>query len=320
MKPVCFYHPSKVLLLDDEVNFLKALEFNFPELANMAFYVSASEASKAIRNSYQLLSSSAINKLDPDDTDTATGLLLDLNVNNLYKKIYEPKRFDCLTVIVVDYNMPEMTGGDFLRSLSDVSLMKIMLTGKADKDTAIELFNEGVINKFLFKHTDNLIEEIKRAIAELQLRYFYQTSKTIVDNLEGIKHLFACPDYLNLFQQVLTDSKAVEYYLLDSDGSFLFLDALGEPTWLIVRDTLKLQQQLELVEGLEAPSSIVKPLQDMTHGLFLLDEAQYRRPIGEWQQFLFAMKKLNSSIYYNITKGKHIEGIAWEKVVPYQAS
>ena len=63
----------------------------------------------------------------------------------IHKVIYDSKRFAMKTVVVVDYSMPNMNGLEVCKALEDLPLKFIMLTGKAEPETAIEAFNDGLI-------------------------------------------------------------------------------------------------------------------------------------------------------------------------------
>ena len=68
--------------------------------------------------------------------------------------IYNKERFGETSVVVVDFAMPQMNGEEFCRKLGQLkgnSVKIIMLTGEADEEMAVRLFNAGVIDKFLRK-------------------------------------------------------------------------------------------------------------------------------------------------------------------------
>ena len=52
-------------------------------------------------------------------------------------------------VAVMDVAMPELNGMEFCRRITDPSIRKIVLTGKADEHVAVKSFNEGLIDRFI---------------------------------------------------------------------------------------------------------------------------------------------------------------------------
>lgn len=76
-------------------------------------------------------------------------------------------------VIVTDYRMPRMDGIQFLKQAQEIcpDAVRIMLTGQADLNTAIEAVNDGNIFRFLTKPcpTDKLINAVTRALVQHRL-------------------------------------------------------------------------------------------------------------------------------------------------------
>lgn len=107
-----FYQKEKILLVDDDENLLSGLKRQF----------------------YRVFS-----------FDTAVG-----GYNALLKIKDSPQPY---SVIISDMRMPEMNGVEFLKKVKAVSpdSVRIMLTGNADMETAIEAVNKGNIFRFLSK-------------------------------------------------------------------------------------------------------------------------------------------------------------------------
>lgn len=76
-------------------------------------------------------------------------------------------------VIISDYRMPEMNGVEFLSKVAERSpdTVRMMLSGNADMDTAIEAVNEGNIFRFLTKPcvTDKLMKALEDGVSQYQL-------------------------------------------------------------------------------------------------------------------------------------------------------
>lgn len=74
-----------------------------------------------------------------------------------------------IAVVVVDMQMPEMSGIDFLREVERRApdVVRLMLTGNADLETAVAAINDGHVMRFLRKpcDTDELRAALREAIA-----------------------------------------------------------------------------------------------------------------------------------------------------------
>ncbi|HHU0007774.1 TPA: response regulator, partial [Legionella pneumophila] len=118
---------------------------------------------------------------------------------------------------------------------------------------------------------------------------------------------------------VLIQAQAVEYYLVDNSGSFLFLDKDAKPTWLIIRHAKELSEQLDLMQGYELPEQTMAAVVKKEKILFLLSEKEYKKPIAEWINYLFDAQKLDNNYYYSITKDHLTDSLDWGRVVSYSS-
>lgn len=123
--------PVRILFVDDETLVLNALK-------------------RALRNDGHLV-------FFTDDPETAFRIVAAENID----------------IVVTDQSMPNMTGTEFLSILSRLheSVVRVMLTGQADRETALAAVNEGHIHRFLEKPWDNekLRAVLKELAAEVQI-------------------------------------------------------------------------------------------------------------------------------------------------------
>ncbi len=317
-KKMCFFHPLKFVFLDDNLSFLHALELEFGDQINMLTFTNPDEALTAINSSGSISTQSTFKFINNINADTSSDHSLGFEITNMLHVIYDKSRFARVGVVIVDYEMPNTNGVEFCQSLKDKNLFKIMLTAEADKDTAINAFNTGAIDKFILKTSPHLYQELISAMNELTQRYFKELSRPIIDSYGNfIKPLFDNQLYQQLFNQLLLTTEAVEYYLVDNYGSFLFLDKNANPTWLMVRHTNELNEQLKLLQGYEIPNQLLSAIAQKEKILFLLSEDDYKKPAEEWVHYIFESTALDNDYYYSIVKGHLTDSIQWEKVIPY---
>jgi len=319
-RPTCFYLPIKVIFLDDNRAFLDALDLEFGEKLNILTLTSSDMAFHLIDNESQDVTQSIFKLMNDVNLDTTNDRVVGFDVSKMLNLIYSKARFEHAPLLVVDYQMPAINGIEFCKKIKEKKISKIMLTAEADKDTAIKAFNNGLIDKFILKTSENLYPEITLAVDDLTQRYFRELTKNIVNVYENsINDLFNNELYQQLFASVLIQAQAVEYYLVDNSGSFLFLDKDAKPTWLILRHVKELSDQLDLMRGYELPEQIMAAVTKKEKILFLLSEKEYKKPIAEWINYLFDAQKLDNNYYYSITKDHLTDSIDWRRVVSYSS-
>src|SRR5690606_33452954 len=156
--PVChlFYYPTQTILVDDDPDFLDAVSLLLHSSTSYRLFQSAKQALTHVNGSNQhvemIRRCYSSYKTGPFDSDT----LNHVDINEIYKEVYNSERFLPPTVVVVDYSMLEMNGLEFCIALSNPYVKKILLTGQADTDLAVQAFNDRLIDQYISKKDQNL--------------------------------------------------------------------------------------------------------------------------------------------------------------------
>ena len=316
----CFYHPTKVVFLDDNQGFLDVIELEFGDQKNMMMFTCPEMAMSAINNGEECISRKILSGKEGINSDTANHVG-GFEVHNIVNIIDDTARFENVSVLVVDYEMPTIHGVEFCRKLEDKNIFKILLTAEADTTTAIDAFNAGVIDKFILKTSDDLYEKITNAILELKTKYFNELSRIIVQSCgESLKLLLNNDRYKNIFNYVLSTSQAKEYYLVDKYGSFLFLDKNAIPTWLIISDNNKIDDQVGLLEGLDFPLDIIEKIKNKSSILFLFSDKEYKEQVSSWKKYIFDSIELDGNYHYSIINDRITDAIGWDGINSYASN
>ena len=304
--PVChlFYYPTQTILVDDDPDFLDAVSLLLRSDSSYRLFQSAKQALTHINSCNQhvdiIRRCYSSYKTGPFDSDT----LSHVDIHQIYKEVYNPLRFSTPAVVVVDYSMPEMNGLDFCSALTNPYVKKILLTGQADTDVAVQAFNEGVIDQYISKKDQNLATKLNRSIASLQHYYFNRTFKLITDPVIANKQcgFVSDPGFITHFREVISAQNVAEYYLVDEPYSgFFMLDEKGNPSLLLVLEEARLSQHLQHCRSAGAPAELLDqlaagellPLFNVASEEGVLNEEM----LTQWQKYYAASSRVAGSSY-----------------------
>ncbi|HVV67818.1 MAG TPA: response regulator [Gammaproteobacteria bacterium] len=298
------YHPTQILLLDDDAEFINSLSlsladqfkcrlFTSPELAQQ-FLLDNHHWQQALRAKYVQMNEEEFSQFS-----------VNIEIFNIHLEMFNPKRFERAGILVVDYDMPSMNGLEVARILrSKLPIKIILLTGEADQNTAVEAFNQREIDRFLLKSHPDYHTQLVRYINELQQDYFAEISAAVLEPLiVQENHPLQDNHYRELFENLKIKHQIIEYYLLDDSGSFLMLNTNAEPTWLIARTPadMALFYDMAAIER-KIPKKILASLANKTKLICLPPDSRVVPPFSDW--FIQDATSLSDGkIYYCVIVG-----------------
>jgi len=300
------YYPTAVVLIDDDRHFLEQFHARFTGRDNLPCYAyeNPQKALHFINNEYKpdIFVNHCISNVEDVDSDHVS---FDFDIKKMHQEIYNPNRFKEITAIVVDYAMPGLNGLDFCRQINDRFIKKLMLTGEAGKELAVEAFNENSIDRFIMKSAPNLVETLLNSIKEQQTRYFLQLSEIILNRVisTSTQELAFLEDsvFVQLFNNYCKTNNIVEYYLLDNQGGFLMLDIYGKPSWLAVANEEQMQTYLQLAEDDDASENIIQPLRNKSRIPFFYTDEDYSIRPAEWEKYMHTAQVIEGKQKYYYT-------------------
>ncbi|MGD9153714.1 MAG: response regulator, partial [Gammaproteobacteria bacterium] len=261
----CYYHPTTVVFIDDKQSFLESILMSLNSHLEAQTFTNAKKAVEYLKDNckWDYIDRLLQNLRDKDSDDeleysNVEHSVVDVDVMGIHKVIYDPKRFAMKTVVVVDYSMPDMNGLEVCKALQGLPLKFIMLTGKAEPETAIKAFNEGLIHRFVKKETLNFAEKLQAAIVEMQKQKFYEVSEPIIKMIASSS--ISCLNdsvFIEFFNKFCEKNKIVEYYLVNESGCFLLLDAEGNVSWFVIKNEKEMTDYQDIAEANLAPQSII---------------------------------------------------------------
>ena len=229
-------------------------------------------------------------------------------------------RYELAQICVVDYAMPGTDGLRVLNTLLDWPGSRVLLTGQADEQIAIQAFNNGLIDQFVPKQTTDITRHLLGVLRKL--------SQTPHPRLNTLWRAALRPAQQSMLQipsvaqalRAYTEQHWVEYVVLGEPFGLVGLDSMGNCHWLQLEPTASLPdlaelagsaglgfdavravqagQRLAAVElhqqmGLRGPVRTAQafPVGDdgvLSGALFSLDRADLPQPIYAYRHFLEA--------------------------------
>lgn len=325
-KIACRYHPTTIVIIDDDESFLKSMSLHLGHDIPCITFKNPKEALEFLNESYQ--SDSYLNRCishTPENVPSKRNIQVD--IQPIASEIYNPDRFNEISVIIVDQMMPGLKGLELCGQLTNASFKKILLTGRATTEDIIKGFNQGIINKYIAKDADNLTQQIKDGVRELQQEYFNELSNTVINSLADSETAGSClsdPVFVEFFNEFLNEHEIVEYSLTDTEGSFLLLDAAGKPFILAVKDEDAMEAARDMARFSKKPPSddvLQKIEKNECIVYFHADDNLVLEP-SDWESrgLLFPAKKLvgkNKTYYYAIINDLKPYAFSFDRVVPF---
>lgn len=296
--PICMF-PGTTVFVDDSRDFLGNFTLQLDDNLAYQMYSSPFDALERLQNhksTFEGLNERCMSEYLESTAWPLTNQTVNVDLAAIHAEVNNPNRFSETTVLVVDYAMPGMNGLDFCREIKDLPIKKIMLTGQADEQIAIEAFNEGLIDKFIRKNQPDVTEQITQSISELHIQYFKDMSEIIIKMLSlNATNFLKDKQFAHFLRQICDEHQIVEYYLTENSGSFLLLDADANTQSLVVKSEQDLRVYHELAYDHEASEDVLTALQQGTKIPYFYNKAQ---EWAEWSSHLHPAQKVECEQVY----------------------
>lgn len=294
----CFSFKSRIILIDDNESFLNNLSFKLTDNYLVETYSDPHQALDDIVSNYHgnLISTSHnfLSEIENEDDEICYFVdfpkIIDLSKNS--------HRTNTISVVIVDYSMPQMDGIEFCKKLAHLPILKIMLTGHADFRLAIDAFNNGIIDRFLVKDTQFMFEEIVNGIDVMEKLFFEKLSYPLLTCFSSKKETpVVSKEYTNHFKRVINELNAIEFYILNPLGSYLLISENGEKYYFIVLLDSQLDEYIDIAMDMRAQPEIINKMTKKTHAPIFIDEMDYKLPVSNWDSILCPIQKTNNYFY-----------------------
>jgi CheY-like chemotaxis protein len=253
IRPPVFY-PATVVFVDDNDNYLDALRRFFPDTLTNLFYTRPQAALGFIRqhareNSLEFASASACLSEPGVERFVETSSERDV--------VARASRFEEVAAVVVDYDMPGMSGVDFLSSISHLRCAKVLLTGVADETVAVKAFNAGIVDLYLRKTDADSANRLVHFLKDAKSRHCSESGWLAL----GENGMTYCdPRTRKVIDEVVAAQGIVEYYWRPEQNAILMFDRAGNASIFIAWAENDWISQGEIVADEEGPAELLRQL------------------------------------------------------------
>ena len=298
------YHPTTCLVIDDDRLYLDSFNYNY---ADVTLCATEHRPEQAIE---RLLKDAERTGLTIDEANLAPAgegadddPVVRLPASRIAAMARDPARFSRVSVAIIDFAMPSMTGVELCRKIKHLPVKKVLLTGKTGDATAVAAFNEGLIDLFLVKHDPDLPEKLRRIIRELQCAYF----KDLTAPLEPIAKLedtafLDDPGIASWYHEFSGRIGAVEHSLQLSPPGLMLADGAGRVTiaWISGQDRMRAQLEIAIEEG--APGALVKALRAGDAILACPTPTGFyeQKHVSDWQKYVFPCEEIGGNTLWKV--------------------
>jgi phage anti-repressor protein len=240
MIPCCF-HPTRVVLVNDDLELLRKLfggndlskrHVTFDSFINshqLFHYLNEAHSPEPFYKRYGLRKG-----------ERAGGSVsLGNQPLDIYHEIYRSQRFDEISTVLMNYSpmLTGMSGLEFFQKMKKSHIQKILLIDKNDEPIAVDALSKGLIDHYICSQAPNFEEEFYEAVQNAQWQYFNNLSEVFLKEMypDGFEnHPFVDPNFQKFFKAILSNYGFTEAYLYESIGSYLFLDDQAQDHGLLI--------------------------------------------------------------------------------------
>ena len=253
-----FHRPGSILFLDDDTDYLDMLGMVIPTHWQVELFSRPSGFAQRMQQEPARWEADAMLQLQMIERWRQGQPLLP---QVLRYWAVNPARYQLVKTCVVDYAMPGTDGLKVLNTLLDWPGSRVLLTGQADEQIAIQAFNNGLIDQFVPKQTTDITRHLMGVLRKLMHAPHPRLNTLWRGALQPSQQsLLQIPSIARALQDY-TSQNWVEYAVLGEPFGLIGLDGAGDAHWLQLEPTSSLQDLAELAGSVGLGFDVVRAVQ-----------------------------------------------------------
>ena len=245
MKFPIYRRPGGVVFLDDDLAYLEMLAEVMPEHWPVRLFTRPSDCIRYLEPEPALQEADHWRHKDIlDRWHQGQSLIAQILA---YWREAGSWRFGLSQVCVVDYSMPAMNGLQVLEELAGWTGARVLLTGRADEQIAVQAFNASLIEQYVPKQASEISRRLAGSIQRL------------LDDASGLHAqawrasltreqmaVISTPQIGRQLQALAEQHRWVEHVVIGDPFGVLALDDAGQAAWLQLEHLSRLDELAEL--------------------------------------------------------------------------
>lgn len=234
-----FNRPGTVVFVDDDPDYLEMLALVLPRQWHAKLFLRPQDCIAHLQQESPFWEADAWNQQQLVDQWRA-GRPLVPQILEYWARHTE--RYSLARVCVIDYSMPGMDGLQALAELDDWPGSRVLLTGQADDQLAIDAFNRGLIQQFVPKQMPDIARHLTDVVRRQMAAPHSRHAQTWRATLQPEHHALLREPSVARELAAIAAKRWVEHVVIGQPFGVLGLDSAGMASWL----------QLETPAGLPA--------------------------------------------------------------------
>lgn len=295
-----FNRPGSVVFVDDDPDYLEMLALVLPRQWHAKLFLRPQDCIHHLKQEPPFWEADAWNQQQLVDQWRA-GRPLVPQILEYWARHTE--RYSMARVCIIDYSMPGMDGLQALAELGDWPGARVLLTGQADDQLAIDAFNRGLIQQFVPKQMPDIARHLTDVVQRLMGTPHPRHAQTWRATLRPEHHDMLCNPSVARDLSALAAKRWVEHVVVGEPFGVLGLDAAGYASWLQLETPAALPALAELAQVAGLPAANVSDIRagrtlanlELAQSLQQAPELSEATAIGDGRELLGALFPIPSA-------------------------